>query len=47
MAPPEDIGVLTADIVFATPRIRNTVVYLAGAAMVGINAALIRVSMPP
>jgi hypothetical protein len=27
---PEDIGVLTADIVFATPRIRNTVVYLAG-----------------
>lgn len=27
---PEDIGVLTADIVFATPRIRDTVVYLAG-----------------
>lgn len=27
---PEDIGVLTADIVFAQPRIRNTVVYLAG-----------------
>lgn len=27
---PEDIGVLTADIVFAEPRIRDTVVYLAG-----------------
>ncbi len=27
---PEDIGVLTADIVFAEPRIRNSVVYLAG-----------------
>lgn len=27
---PEDIGVLTADIVFARPRIHNTVVYLAG-----------------
>lgn len=27
---PEDIGVLTADIVFARPRIRDTVVYLAG-----------------
>jgi hypothetical protein len=27
---PEDIGVLTADIVFAQPRIRNTVVYVAG-----------------
>ncbi len=27
---PEDIGVLTADIIFAEPRIRNTVVYLAG-----------------
>jgi NmrA-like family len=27
---PEDIGVLTADIVFAQPRIRDTVVYLAG-----------------
>ncbi|CRZ16910.1 aromatic alcohol reductase [Mycolicibacterium neworleansense] len=27
---PEDIGALTADIVFAEPRIRDTVVYLAG-----------------
>jgi hypothetical protein len=27
---PEDIGVLTADIVFAEPRIRDSVVYLAG-----------------
>lgn len=27
---PDDIGVLTADIVFAEPRIRDTVVYLAG-----------------
>jgi hypothetical protein len=27
---PEDIGALTADIVFARPRIHNTVVYLAG-----------------
>ncbi|OCB14478.1 2'-hydroxyisoflavone reductase [Mycolicibacterium porcinum] len=27
---PEDIGVLTADIVFAEPRFRDTVVYLAG-----------------
>lgn len=27
---PEDIGVLTADIVFAQPRIRDTVVYVAG-----------------
>jgi hypothetical protein len=27
---PEDIGVLTADIVFAQPRIRDTVIYLAG-----------------
>jgi NmrA-like family len=27
---PEDIGVLTADIVFTRPRIHNTVVYLAG-----------------
>lgn len=27
---PEDIGVLTADIVFAQPRIHDTVVYLAG-----------------
>jgi hypothetical protein len=27
---PDDIGTLTADIVFATPRIRNEVVYLAG-----------------
>ncbi|MGW9064684.1 aromatic alcohol reductase [Achromobacter animicus] len=27
---PEDIGALTAEIVFATPRIRNEIVYLAG-----------------
>lgn len=27
---PEDIGVLTADIVFATPRIRDEIVYVAG-----------------
>ncbi|WP_035180917.1 aromatic alcohol reductase [Achromobacter xylosoxidans] len=27
---PDDIGVLTAEIVFATPRIRNEIVYLAG-----------------
>ena len=27
---PEDIGILTADIVFAEPRIRNEIVYLAG-----------------
>lgn len=27
---PEDIGVLTADIVFAQPRIRDTVIYVAG-----------------
>ncbi|WP_440555685.1 NmrA family NAD(P)-binding protein [Streptomyces sp. SCPE 10] len=27
---PEDIGVLTADILFAEPRIRNEIVYLAG-----------------
>lgn len=27
---PEDIGALTADIVFAEPRLRDTVVYLAG-----------------
>ncbi|MGE0220454.1 aromatic alcohol reductase [Mycolicibacterium sp.] len=30
---PEDIGVLTADIVFAQPRIRDTVVYVAGDAI--------------
>jgi hypothetical protein len=27
---PEDIGVLTAEILFAEPRIRNEIVYLAG-----------------
>lgn len=27
---PEDIGALTAEVVFATPRIRNEIVYLAG-----------------